>query len=76
MNSSDLEPNSFFTTNGKDIWKLGTFCLSPTCTLINLETGEEESFGMNGFTAQNFNKITMPMKAIADKITDEDNKTV
>lgn len=63
MNSGDLEPDTFFTTNGKDVWKLGTFCMTPTCELTNLETGEIENFGMDGITAQRFHKITMPAKA-------------
>lgn len=60
MDSTDLEPHSFFTTNGKDIWKLESYCLTPTCTLVNTEDGREESFGMNGLTAQEFHKIVMP----------------
>lgn len=73
MNSSDLEPNTFFTTNGKDIWKLGTFCMTPTCELTNLETGQVESFGMNGLTAERFHKILMPMaiKKEAEQIAKE-----
>lgn len=63
MNSGDLKPDTFFTTNGKDIWKLGTFCLTPTCELTNPETGQMESFGMDGLTAERFHKIEMPIKS-------------
>jgi len=62
MNSTDLEANAFFTTNGKDIWQLLYFCHYPTCTLKNLtsKNGEEEDFGMGGLTAQRFHRIKMP----------------
>lgn len=60
MNSSDLDGLAFFTTDGKDIWKVLHFCMSPSCRLKNMETGEEESFGMNGLTAERFHKIKMP----------------
>ena len=60
MNSNDLKPESFFTTNGKDIWKLESFCMTPSCTLKNLETGDVENFGMDGLTAKRFQRITMP----------------
>ncbi len=62
MNSGDLSPNTFFTTDGKDIWKLGTYCMTPTCELTNMETGAVESFGMAGITAGRFHKIKMPIK--------------
>lgn len=60
MNSSDLKPDAFFTTNGKDLWFLGTFCMQPTCELTNVATGAVESFGMGGLTADRFRKITPP----------------
>ena len=60
MNSNDLEAHALFTTNGKDVWKMLYSCMSPTCRLKNLETGTEESFGMNGLTAQRFHRIKMP----------------
>ncbi len=61
MNVEDLKNGKFFTTNGKDIWKLESYCLYPTCTLVNLETGKKESFGLGGLTAQGFLKIEMPI---------------
>ena len=60
MNREDLEPNAIFTTNGKDIWRLKSFCMEPSCDLLNLESGAVESFGMGGLTAQTFRRITMP----------------
>ena len=60
MNASDLEPDALFTTDGKDIWKLKTFCMTPTCELHNLEGDAVESFGMGGLTARRFYKIEMP----------------
>ncbi len=60
MNSSNLEPNAFFTRDGKDLWMLGTFCLQPTCELTNVATGQTESFGMGGLTAQDFQRIQPP----------------
>ena len=61
MNSKDLEADALFTTNGKDVWKLRSFCMSPTCRLENLEHPDRiESFGMDGLTADSFHRITMP----------------
>lgn len=66
MDSSDLEADALFTTNGKDVWKLRFYCMQPTCRLENLEDPDRiESFGMGGLTAQSFHKIKMPI--IADK---------
>ena len=62
MNSTDLKPFAFFTTNGKDVWELGTFIMEPSCELKNLKTGNVESFGMGGLTAQRFHRIKMPME--------------
>lgn len=70
MDVGDLAPNSYFTTNGKDIWKLGEYCTQPTCTLVKLcppgvtdKAVRRENFGMGGITAQRFHKITMPIEA-------------
>lgn len=60
MTSNDLEVGAFFTTNGKDIWKLESYYETPSCSLKNLETGEIADFGMGGLTAQDFHKIQMP----------------
>ena len=60
MDRNDLEIPAFFTTNGKDIWKLRWFCLEPTCCLENMETHEEQQFGMRGITAQGFRRVEMP----------------
>ena len=62
MNANDLEPNAFFTTNGKDIWKILYYCKEPTCRLRNVETGDEDNFGMSGLTAAGFHRITMPIE--------------
>jgi len=61
MNANDLEIPAFFTTDGRDIWKLQSYCLEPTCELVNLETGRKEHFGLGGITAQAFKKIKMPI---------------
>ena len=60
MNSGDLVLDALFTTNGKDVWKLTSFCMEPTCILENLETKKVEEFGMSGLTAESFHRITMP----------------
>lgn len=54
MNSNDLKVGGLFTTNGLDAWKLEGYFSDPSCTLVNLETGEKKTFGMGGLTAQNF----------------------
>ena len=67
MNVTDFELGEFFTTDGKDIWELIAYCKSPSCTMKNLKTGDKESFGINGFTAGTFHKITMPVNEIVRK---------
>ena len=69
MDTSDFKVGAFFTDDGKEIWKLTSCCLAPTCELKNLETGEVKSFGMNGITAQNFHRILMPGKAVIGKVS-------
>lgn len=60
MNTNDFVLNAFFTTNGKDVWKLESFIMEPSCRLKNLETGKVEDFGMSGLTARSFHRILMP----------------
>ncbi|MCK5610219.1 hypothetical protein KAR91_50570 [Candidatus Pacearchaeota archaeon] len=61
MNADDLGPNTFFTTTGKDVWKMLEYCHEPTCILENLETKKREHFGMGGITAQSFQRVAMPI---------------
>ena len=68
MDSTDLKQNAFFTTDGSDVWKLGSYCLHPTCELTNMETNEKASFGMNGLTAQRFHRIAMPGVKKVDQV--------
>jgi len=60
MYGKDIEVGAFFTTNGKDIWKLVSYFVGPSCKLKNVETGKEEHFGIEGFTAKQFIRIEMP----------------
>jgi hypothetical protein len=61
MKINDLEKGGFFTTNGKDIWRLVSWFREPSCTLENMDKKTQvETFGMNGLTAQNFHRIEMP----------------
>lgn len=59
MDSNDLEGEALFTTNGKDAWKMQGYFSGPSCTLKNLETGEVQTFGMNGLTAQSFKRLVV-----------------
>lgn len=61
MNSKDLRANSFFTTDGTDIWALRAHYVGPSCDLENLETKKTRNFGMGGLTAQSFHRIEMPI---------------
>ena len=70
MDTSDL-PDGFFTTNGTDIWEIQGCFLTPSCTMVNLKTGEKQNFGMQGRTAQDFHKIKLP---IEPKETPNDNQ--
>ena len=60
MNSSDLKKEAYFTTNGKDVWELESYYLVPSCTMVNLKTGDRMNFGMGALTAASFKKIEMP----------------
>jgi len=35
-----LNPGDLFTTDGRDVWELVSFCELPTATVKNLRTGE------------------------------------
>jgi len=66
MDAGDLgDISTFFTTDGKDVWKLVSCCMTPSCTLENLQTGAKETFGMGGLTAGTFHRIKMPMENTA-----------
>ena len=60
MDSGDLGPDTFFTTDGKDIWKLDSYYTGPSCTLKNIETGDTKTFGMRCTIAESFHRITIP----------------
>lgn len=62
MTQDDLEGHAFFTITGKDIWRLESYYLTPSCSLVNLETKEIKSFGLGGITAESFKRIIMPVK--------------
>ena len=57
MNFTELEAHELFTTNGKDVWKREGYFSGPSCTLKNLETGEKQTFGLNGLTADSFKPL-------------------
>jgi len=62
MTEADLKlpHETFFTTNGRDVWILESYFTMPSCTLKNLQTGATETFGMGGLTAERYKRITMP----------------
>jgi len=35
-----LTPGDLYTTDGKDVWEIESFCEHPTVTLKNVRTGE------------------------------------
>ena len=57
MNANDLKAGGLFTTNGLDAWKMEGYFLVPSCTLVNLETGEKQTFGMGGLISANFKPL-------------------
>ena len=68
MDVSDLELNAFFTTDGTDIWALESYYSGPSCRLKNLKTGDVQDFGMEGITASDFKRITMPVNPKQEKV--------
>lgn len=57
MTADDMEGEALYTTNGKDVWKMQWYFGGPSCCLKNLETGEEQTFGMAGQTASSFKRL-------------------
>lgn len=57
MTASDFEGRGLYTTDGKDCWQMQHYFMVPSCTLKNLETGEIQTFGVNGLTADTFKKL-------------------
>jgi hypothetical protein len=57
MTANDLEGEALYTTDGKDCWKMLGYFTMPSCTLKNLETGELQTFGMGGLTAESFKRL-------------------
>ena len=61
MNGNDLEVNAYFTTNGKDVWKLVSYFSEPSCRLANMDDmAIIEEFGILSRAAQRFHRIKMP----------------
>lgn len=46
MDSEDAVKYRFFTKDGNDVYKLESFYSGPSCTLVNMETGEKINFGI------------------------------
>ena len=51
---NDETLNKIFTTDGRDAWRVVSFCKEPTAKIINLETKEERdgsiySLNLGGF---------------------------
>lgn len=57
MNFSELEKHELFTTNGKDAWRRESYFSTPSCTLVNLDTGARQTFGLQGLTAESFKPL-------------------
>ena len=45
--------------NGKEAWRVMSYCGSPTVTLKNFETGEELHFGIYGLLAEGWKLMKM-----------------
>lgn len=67
MDQNDFEVGAFFTNDGESIWKMKSFVSEPSCTLINIETEEQKTFGVGGLTARDFHRILMPAEAMLKK---------
>ena len=61
MNTDDLDLDNLFTTDGKDVWRMVSFCTEPTCRLVNIENKEERHFGIGGIESARFHRIPMPV---------------
>lgn len=59
------EPGELFTTDGKDVWELTSFCLEPTATLKNLRTGEVKGGAVCSLLLQDFIKL-IPERTIKE----------
>lgn len=52
-----LEPGQLYTTNGKDVWVLESFCEHPTATLRNLNTDEKRGGAVGCMSLQDFVRL-------------------
>jgi len=50
----NLEPGKLFTTGGKDVWEVDSFCTLPTVTLKNIRTGETTGGGVGCLNLKDF----------------------
>ena len=57
MTKDDFNLNNLFTVTGRDVWKIVSYCETPTVEMKNLETTETMRFGMGGVTAEKVTKI-------------------
>lgn len=57
MTSNDFEHGALFTNGAGGVYRIESWCMQPTCTLVNLETGHKEHFGIGGLTAESFIRL-------------------
>jgi hypothetical protein len=61
-----LEPGDLFTTNGKDVWRLESYCDYSTISLINVGNGELCSGAVGCLNLQPFVRL-IPAEDLKEK---------
>lgn len=51
--------NKLYTTNGKDVWKVTSYCKHPTVSLKNLETGQEIGGAIHSLNIRPFKELVI-----------------
>ena len=49
--------NSYYTTNGEDIWQFIAYCEFPTATMLNIKTGERVGGAIGSLILKPFIKL-------------------
>jgi len=60
--TKDLEPGMLFTTNGKDVWEVESFCEFPTVSMKNVRTAERTRGAVGSPILENFVPLTWSNK--------------
>ena len=56
-NLNGLECWQLFTQDGKDVWRVQSYCEHPTVTMVNVETGETTGGAVGCLNLKTFKRL-------------------